>query len=548
MKNKFVIIIAMSILVIAASSGTVSAIVTVEKIEFLTNAPEQEYSPIWTFDGSQIMYVFQGTIWNDRDSYMMNADGSDQHRTYLGEGMTVTYSDLNPNGKDLLMAKNYGYWYDIYKLNIDDGTLTALIADPTKLETCGHWSPDGTRITYHQDGDLWIANSDGSNRQQLASQYIGDNDWSPDGSKIIYSAFSNNQYDLWMINPDGTNQEQTTFTPWNEWYVSFSPNGKYIAYSSDKEGEQDLWLWEIDSDYDVRLTYNIKMHNTMPKWSPDGTKIAFVGNNPNNDYADIAVITLSFDAERPITSNVIANPNPVSVGIGITLTALVSDETTGGSAISSAEFSIDGGLFSDMNAKDGTFDEVTEEVTANIEPFMEAGVHNICVRGTDAAGNVGETECILLAVYDPDGGFVTGGGWINSPEGAYAADPMLTGKASFGFVSKYKKCQATPTGNTKFQFRAGDLNFHSSSYDWLVIAGPKAMYKGTGTINGVESYGFMLCAIDEELTPSTDVDIFRVKIWDKDDNDAVVYDNQMGDADDADLTTVIQGGNIVIHK
>ena len=100
----------------------------------------------------------------------------------------------------------------------------------------------------------------------------------------------------------------------------------------------------------------------MPKWSPDGTKIAFVGNNPNNDYADIAVITLSFDAERPITSNVIANPNPVSVGIGITLTALVSDETTGGSAISSAEFSIDGGLFSDMNAKDGTFDEVTEEV------------------------------------------------------------------------------------------------------------------------------------------------------------------------------------------
>ncbi len=74
------------------------------------------------------------------------------------------------------------------------------------------------------------------------------------------------------------------------------------------------------------------------------------------------------------------------------------------------------------------------------------------------------------------------------------------------------------------------------------------MYKGIGTINGVGSYGFMLNAIDEELTPSIDVDMFRIKIWDKDNNDAVVYDNQMGDADDTDPTIAIQGGNIVIHK
>lgn len=33
------------------------------------------------------------------------------------------------------------------------------------------------------------------------------------------------------------------------------------------------------------------------------------------------------------------------------------------------------------------------------------------------------------------------------------------------------------------------------------------MYKGTGTINGEGNYGFMLTAIDEALTPSTDVDL-----------------------------------------
>ena len=45
----------------------------------------------------------------------------------------------------------------------------------------------------------------------------------------------------------------------------------------------------------------------------------------------------------------------------------------------------------------------------------------------------------MFVVYDPSGGFVTGGGWINSPASAYVAAPDLAAKASFGFVSKYEK-------------------------------------------------------------------------------------------------------------
>lgn len=58
----------------------------------------------------------------------------------------------------------------------------------------------------------------------------------------------------------------------------------------------------------------------------------------------------------------------------------------------------------------------------------------------------------------------------------------------------------------------------------------------------------MLKAIDAKLTPSTDVDLFSIKIWDKDSGDAVVYDNGPGDATDADPTHAISGGQIVIHK
>jgi len=49
---------------------------------------------------------------------------------------------------------------------------------------------------------------------------------------------------------------------------------------------------------------------------------------------------------------------------------------------------------------------------------------------------------------------------------------------------KYKKGANTPTGQSESQFKASDLNFRSTTYDWLVIAGARAQFKGLGTING----------------------------------------------------------------
>jgi hypothetical protein len=183
--------------------------------------------------------------------------------------------------------------------------------------------------------------------------------------------------------------------------------------------------------------------------------------------------------------------------------------------------------------------------------YTTPGVYTVKLTVTDNLDDFGDSVFQYLVVYDPEGGFVTGGGWIWSPPGACRFDACTdntTGKANFGFVSKYKKGASVPTGQTEFQFKAGDLSFHSSSYQWLVVAGPKAQFKGEGTINGGGHYGFILTALDAKLTPSSEVDKFRIKLWDKDDGDVIVYDNQIGDADDADATTEIGRGNIVIHK
>ena len=171
--------------------------------------------------------------------------------------------------------------------------------------------------------------------------------------------------------------------------------------------------------------------------------------------------------------------------------------------------------------------------------YTVAGTYTVVVTVTDADGASGSSQFEFVVVYDPSAGFVTGGGWISSPAGAYVSNPSATGNASFGFVSKYQKGANVPTGNTDFEFHAGSLKFHSTAYQWLVIAGScKAQFKGTGTINGSGSYTFLLTAGDGERCANPGPDTFRIQITDNA-TGATVYDNGTGQA--------IGGGDIQVH-
>jgi hypothetical protein len=176
--------------------------------------------------------------------------------------------------------------------------------------------------------------------------------------------------------------------------------------------------------------------------------------------------------------------------------------------------------------------------------YTAAGVYTVTATVTDDDGGSGSGTYQYVVVYDPGAGFVTGGGWITSPAGAYAANPALTGRANFGFNSKYKHGAHVPDGQTQFHFQAAGFNFHSTVYEWLVVAGARAQYKGTGTINGSGSYSFMLTAIDGQRPGGGGVDRFRLKVWGP---GGVIYDNQVGDADNAAPSTALGGGSIVIH-
>ena len=246
----------------------------------------------------------------------------------------------------------------------------------------------------------------------------------------------------------------------------------------------------------------------------------------------------------PQVTSIVLPSGPVAVGTPITLSASFTDVGTRDTHGGSFDLGNGGSNVGTVTESDGS-GTATSTVT-----YSQPGVYTIRATVTDDDGGVGSRSSAVdvpayIVVYDPTEGFVTGGGWITSPPGALASNPSATGKASFGFVAKYHRGATTPAGNTEFQFKAGDFAFSSTSYEWLVVAGSKAMLKGEGAIAGAGEYGFMLTAIDGDLQSSSDS--FRIKIWNLA-TGAVVYDNRMGAGDDSGAATTLGGGSIVIHK
>ncbi|GAA4315764.1 hypothetical protein GCM10023115_26410 [Pontixanthobacter gangjinensis] len=277
----------------------------------------------------------------------------------------------------------------------------------------------------------------------------------------------------------------------------------------------------------------------------------------NGNPAEPVVQTVAVTNNVPVITNIQTPLTPVSVESFFALSANVEDNN-----LKAAQWYFSSnGDFTDLDLAEHTFDgEIVEGNVINtfnndsFNPQLSPGVYSVKLLVTDHCEETAEFVHDYVVIYDPNGGFVTGGGWIESPENAYTADPTLTGRANFGFNAKYKSGKnnvAEVDGKTNFQFKAGDLHFKSSSHEdmSLVISGSKATYRGIGSINGHnETYKFLVTVIDGELTGSSDIDRYRIKIW----NDGnVIYDNNIKNgntAENADPATAIAGGSIVIHK
>src|SRR5665647_227806 len=121
-------------------------------------------------------------------------------------------------------------------------------------------------------------------------------------------------------------------------------------------------------------------------------------------FLDTAAPPPSTDIVGPVSSNVTATPNPSSGLTDVTVTADLSDATTGGSAVTAAELVIDDavttgvGYGTAMSGVFGTVDvsSATGTITTAVMAGLDAGKHHVLVRALDSAGNWGVVGGVIF--------------------------------------------------------------------------------------------------------------------------------------------------------
>jgi PKD repeat protein len=339
--------------------------------------------------------------------------------------------------------------------------------------------------------------------------------------------------------PTDANGNELDDTPYGGLDVASDPAGATIMVKEPgasvfvEKGMTPALIEDEPGDYEVYLTkadYKDSEHQIVRinLWTAD--------RQPT--YAKFVLEPL--DNLPPSVGDIIIPADPVVKGTPVSVSALVT--CLGQPSPVTAEWLWGDGSASPPQPVD--LSEGAADVLGS-HSYATPGFYRVSLRITSGGNSFSKDTESSIIVYDPQSGFVTGLGSIKSPAGAYAANPALTGPATFELLARYPIGRPF-TGVTLFQFPKAKIAFSAVSYDWLVIRKDvkKAFYKGSGKINGKGDYGFLIAVIDGSK-PSQDK--IRVKLWDKV-TGVVIYDTQPGAADTADPTTQVTSGMLVITK
>ena len=250
------------------TTGKLTNVTAVERVSIYN-------AGLWFWPGNPKKLGFNPLINGIAHPFSMDLDGRNKRDLSDGsEGFTYGYS-ASPDGKKISYHKNY----QVYIANAD-GSDSKLIETGNPFNFAPQWSPDGEWLLFlsgeHYNCHPYIADGDGELLRKVGDRngysgvvetidvdnfHGGSSDvpvWSKDGQWVYYSAKIGESIEIMRANPDGSTEQLTSSDPavFN-YHPTPSPDGKLWIIGSTRSGTRQLYIMKDDGS-DIHPLTSVK--------------------------------------------------------------------------------------------------------------------------------------------------------------------------------------------------------------------------------------------------------------------------------------------------
>jgi Tol biopolymer transport system component len=265
------------------------------------------HSGTWSPDGRHL------TFCTGLDIYRANADGTDPHKlaTVSGEPNGLHFS---PDGARIRfsIARPESDSSALWEIRSDGSDLHPLFPGwhSPPVEWGGVWTPDGRYYLFvsgFPGSDVWalreptgLFHRRSSIPFKLSTGPLSFTSLtpSPDGRKLfVHGSQSRGE----LVRYDGDSHQFVPFLAGiSAGELDFSRDGKWVTYVS--YPDYTLWRSRMDGSERLQLTYP-PVSAGLPRWSPDGTQIAYVDTQPGRPWKAFLISALGGSPKEVLPEN-----------------------------------------------------------------------------------------------------------------------------------------------------------------------------------------------------------------------------------------------------